>query len=83
MRMLNPTCDFESVEQLIDAATIAMEEASYDTTPAEVISATLTLLDRTLRAHRRLQPAADRFATAAAIRKVLSEMITDHGSVPS
>lgn len=83
MRLLDIECDPDSVEYICEAATAAMEEASQDATPDEVVSAMFTLLDRTLRAKRKLQHSSERFATAENIRRVLSEMIVDHGKVPS
>jgi hypothetical protein len=83
MIMFNDTCDPDNVEYMIEAATLALEESSLGSSPDEVVSAILTLLDRTLRAKRRLQPANERFTLAANVRDVLTDLITDHGKVPS
>ena len=81
--MFDNECDPDNVEYLVEAATLGMEEASHNSTTEEVVSAALTFLDRTLRAKRKLQPTHERFTTAMNIRRVLQEMIVDHGSVPS
>lgn len=82
-RMLDIDCDPEIVEDIIDGATEGMERAVENATTEEVVSAVFTLLDRTLRAKRKLQPSSERFTTAASIRRLLTDMIADHGTVPS
>lgn len=77
-------CDPITVESLVKAATngLAKEVIPNVTTEAEVISAVFTLLDRTLRSLRKLQPPDVRFQNATHINKALKDMLTDHGTVP-
>ena len=78
-------CDPMMVEQLVRAAAGAMEHASIPdmTTPSELLSATFTLLERTLYAMRKLQAKEDRAYNAKAVAKVLNDMLVDFGSVPN
>lgn len=78
-------CDPTMVEALIKGATTGMSKVVVPeiTTSSEVLSAAFTFLDRTLRSIRRLQTTDERFHNAAQIKKALTEMITDHGSVPN
>jgi len=73
------------VEQLVRAATVAMEQAAGpdNATPSEVLSACFTLLDRMLRATGKLQAAEDRASNAREIHKVLQEMLVEFGSLPN
>ncbi len=73
------------VEQLATAAALAMERATIPelTTPAEVLSAVFTLTSRTLAAMRKLQDPQDAAFNAAAIRKVLEELLCDYGHLPN
>lgn len=77
-------CDPEMVEDLVKAALLGLEKGVICdvTTDTEIISAMFTLLDRTLRAMRKLQTPSERFENAAEINKILREMLVDHGSVP-
>lgn len=74
-----------TVENLVRAATGGMTKAVTPnvTTHNEVLSAAFTLLDRTMRSIRKIQSPQDRFENAQLIHKALSEMLTDHGHVPS
>lgn len=77
-------CDPDMVEELVKATLKGLELGVIPdvTTDSEIISAIFTLLDRTLRAMRKIQTPQERFQNAAQINKVLREMLTDHGSVP-
>ncbi len=78
-------CDPEMVEDLVKAALVGLEKSVITdvTTDTEIISAMFTLLDRTLRAMRRLQTPSERFQNAAEINKALQEMLLDYGYVPN
>jgi len=73
------------VNRLVDAASIAMEKASdfEVTTPSEIISATFTLLDRTLYAMEKLQTAEQRNHNTKLVANMLQEMLVTHGQIPS
>ena len=73
------------VEALANAAISAMERAAIKdiTTPAEVMSASFTILDRTLRAFRNLQGADDRAFNTKEVARVLNEFLVDYGSLPN
>ncbi len=77
-------CDPDVVEALVKAASNGLrDEVSPDlTTDAELVAAVFTLLDRTLRALRKLQSPECRFENASIINKILQEMMIDHGNVP-
>lgn len=78
-------CDPEMVERLVVGATTGLAQSAIPgaTSHEELLSACLTLLDRTLRSVRKLQSPEDRFTTADQVRKVLESMTIDHGHVPS
>ena len=78
-------CDPQMVEALIKGATRGMAHAVVPaiTTESEIMSAVFTLLDRTLRSLRNLQPTDQRFERAEQIHKALADLITDHGRVPN
>lgn len=78
-------CDEMMVERLVSATTNALSGAIIDdvTTQSEVLSAIFTLLDRTLRGVRKLQPPEERTYNAKEIARVLNEMLVDFGKVPS
>lgn len=82
---LQDDCDPAMVEALITAAARGMSRAVVPdiTTQAEIMSAVFTLLDRTLRSFRKIQDPADRFVAAQQISKALSDLLIDHGHVPS
>jgi len=73
------------VETLVKAATHAMERASIGdmTTPADIVSASFTLLARTLRAARKLQPSEDQVSNTKEVARVLQELLVDFGSLPN
>lgn len=71
------------VEALISGAARGMQTIKYEPSDSEVLTAAVTLLDRTLRSIRKLQSDEDRFKNAGEIRRVLGDLMTDHGSVPS
>ncbi len=73
------------VESLVTAATHAMERASIPeiTTSSEVLSASLTLLARTLSAIKQMEAPEDRVFNTKEIAKVLQEFIVDFGSIPN
>lgn len=73
------------VESLVNAATAAMERFSADnaTTPSDVISASFTLLDRTLRAVRNLQAPEDLASNTKEVARVLQDFLVDYGSLPN
>ena len=73
------------VEALTNAAIQAMERAAIKdiTTPAEVMSASFTILDRTLRAFRNLQSPDDRAFNTKEIARVLQGFLVDYGSLPN
>jgi len=77
--------DPHMVEAMANAAAQAMEHTAIPdiTTPAEVLSAAFTLLDRTLRGIRRFQSPEDQAANAKEIARVLHEMLIDFGSLPN
>jgi len=79
------SCDISMVEHLVDATTNALSGAIIEdvTTQSEVLSAIFTLLDRTLRGVRKLQPPEERAYNAKEIARVLNEMLVDFGKVPS
>ena len=78
-------CDEMMVERLVSATTNALSGAIIGdvTTQSEVLSAIFTLLDRTLRGVRKLQPPEERIYNAKEIARVLNEMLVDFGKVPS
>ena len=73
------------VETLISGATRGMAKAVVPdiTTTSEVMTAVFTLLDRTLRSIRLGQTSEERFSTALQVHKALTDLLTDHGSVPN
>lgn len=73
------------IEDLIKGASSGMARVVIPdiTTQAEVMSAVFTLLDRTLRSIRKLQTPEERFQTALQIHNALTDLLTDHGSVPN
>lgn len=73
------------VESLTNAAINAMEQTcvSNMVSPAELVSATFTLLDRTLRACRALEEQHDRMSNAKEIKRVLEELMVEFGSIPN
>lgn len=77
--------DPHMVEALVNAAASAMERASIPdiTTATEVLSASFTLLDRTLRAVRHMEQPEDRAHNTKEIARVLQEMLVDFGSLPN
>lgn len=78
------TCDPWRVEQLVKAATMAMEKAStLDTTPSEVLSASFTFLERTLMAMRKLQGEENAAFNAKEISNVLNGFIIEYGRLPN
>lgn len=78
-------CNPVHVEALIKGASSGMAKVVIPdiTTQAEVMSAVFTLLDRTLRSIRKLQTPSERFDTALQIHQALTDLLTDHGSVPN
>jgi hypothetical protein len=78
-------CDPQIVEALIKGATGGMTKAIVPnvTTHNEVLSAAVTLLDRTMRSIRKIQSPEERFNTADQMTKALTGLLTDHGRVPS
>lgn len=78
-------CDPAVVEGLVATSMNAMSKAADrgGASPSEVLSALLTLLDRSLRGVRKFQDASDRFHNAREISRALNEMIVEHGRVPS
>lgn len=89
LNMQNASChdaaDPLMVESLVNAATNAMERASIKdiTTPSDIISASFTLLDRTLRSMRTLQSPDNRVFNAKEIARVLQDFLVDYGSLPN
>jgi hypothetical protein len=73
------------VETLVVAAARAIHDHSIPdvTTPSEVLSATFTLLDRTLRAISRMQLPEERMHNAKQVELALQAMIIEHGKVPN
>jgi hypothetical protein len=78
-------CDTETVEALVTASTAAMSRIAErdDASPSEVLTALFTILDRTLYGIRRFQEPAERFGNAIEIRRVLDDLIIDHGRLPN
>lgn len=78
-------CDPLIVESLVATSMTAMSKAADrgGASPSEVLSALLTLLDRSLRGVRKFQDSADRFKNAKEISRVLNDMIIEHGRVPN
>lgn len=74
-------CDPDTVEALISAAMTAMSRIADKefASPSEVLSAQITLLDRTLRGIRKHQEPSERFIDVKEINRVLSDLIVDHG----
>ena len=73
------------VEALTNAAIQAMERAAINdiTTSAEVMSASFTILDRTLRAFQNLQAPEDRIFNTKEVARVLQEFLINYGSLPN
>lgn len=73
------------VESLVTAATGAMERASIPdiTTYSDILSASFTILDRTLRVVRKMQSPEDQSFNTREIAKVLQEFLVDYGSLPN
>ena len=78
-------CNEWHIDQLVRAATLGMEKATIPdlTTPSEILSATFEMLERTLRAVRKLEAPNDRAYNARQVHKILDEMMIDFGQVPS
>ena len=78
-------CDPEMVERLVVGATTGLAKSAVPgaTSHEELLSACLTLLDRTLRSVRKLQSPEDRFTTADQVKTILEALVVDHGHVPS
>jgi hypothetical protein len=83
--LINDDCNPQMVETLISGATRGMAKAVVPdiTTTSEVMTAVFTLLDRTLRSIRSGQTSEERFSTALQIHQALTDLLTDHGSVPN
>jgi hypothetical protein len=77
-------CDPLVVEGLVMSTMNSMskEANKLKASPSEVLSAILTLLDRSLRGVRKFQDASDRFANAKEISRTLNDLLVDHGRVP-
>lgn len=80
-----PNADPQHVSDLTDHITEAMADfaAARQSSPAEIVSALFTVLDRTLCGIRKLQDPDDRFHNAREISRLLDEIKTDYGRVPS
>ena len=78
-------CDPMMIEKLVAAASSAMSKTAipHVTSVSEILSATLTLLDRTLRMVRLAQTPEDRAANTKEVARVLSDMLIEHGSLPN
>lgn len=78
-------CDAWMVEKLVHAAMMGMEQATVPdiTTPSEILSASFTMLTRTLEAMKKLQAPEDRDTNTREIARVLGELLVDYGSVPN
>lgn len=78
-------CDPIVVEGLVSVSMNAMSKAADrgGASPSEVLSAILTLLDRSLRGVRKFQDPSDRFQNAKEISRTLNDMIIEHGRVPN
>jgi len=73
------------VEQLVKAAMSAMENASIPdvTSPADVLSACFTILDRMLNAMSKLQSPEDRAVNVKEIARILDDFKVSHGKLPN
>ena len=71
------------VEVLTNAAVLAMERVSVKdvTTPADILSASFTLLVRTLQSAKKLQSAEDATANTREIARALNELLVTYGSL--
>lgn len=78
-------CDPTIVEGLVSASMNAMSRAADrgGASPSEVLSALITLLDRSLRGVRKFQDSSDRFHNAREISRALNDLIIEHGRVPN
>lgn len=76
------TADAYTVERLTRAGLNAMERACLDvTTPAEVVSAALNILDHTLYVLN--ETAEDPVVSCKEIRAALTELLISHGHLPN
>lgn len=82
---LDDACDPDMVDALVKGARLGMRAATVEdiTSPSELVTAAFTLLDHVLRGMRQAQAPEERFHNAKEIHRVLSEMLADHGRVPS
>jgi hypothetical protein len=69
------------VESLVKAIGLSLERATIPdvTTPAEVLSAIFTTLDRTLRAMKHCQHPEDANTNAKEIARVLGDLLVEFG----
>ena len=79
----SPSCDPYVIERLVLSMGAALEHACIKdiTTPAEVLSAIFTVLDRTLSAIRDLESPTERNDNAKEVAKTLQAMMMEHGMV--
>ena len=77
--------DHEMIDAMVKAAHTALERTSVTeiTTMSEILSATFTLLDRTLLGVRDVQPDEDRAANAREITRALNDLLMNYGRIPS
>lgn len=78
-------CDPVMIEKLVAAASSAMSKAAipHVTTISEILSATLTLLDRSLRMVRLVRSPEDRITNTAEVARALNNLLIDHGKLPN
>ena len=77
--------DPDVVEALVRGAQSGMRKASIEdvTSASEMLTAVVVFLDRTLMGIRKIQSPEERFHNAKEINRILNELLTDHGRVPS
>lgn len=80
-----PNANPQKVSDLTDHITEAMADfaTTHQCGAPEIVSALFTVLDRTLAGVRKFQDPDDRFHNAREISRLLDEIKTDYGRVPS
>lgn len=78
-------CDSEMIETLVGAAVASMERNCIEgfTTPSDILSASFTLLERTLDSIYKIQTPTERVHNTREVARILREFMVSYGQIPS